>query len=145
LFIIISLLETRLKTREISKMGGIATQAPRIAVIFMIIILGSIGLPLTNGFIGEFLLLFGIFEINGWAAAIAGLTIIFGAVYMLWMYQRSMLGKPNEVTRKFHDINFAEAIPLIPIVIMIIWIGIFPNFFLHIAEPAIQEILNLIH
>jgi NADH-quinone oxidoreductase subunit M len=145
LFIIISLLETRLKTREISKMGGIATQAPWIAVIFMIILLGSIGLPLTNGFIGEFLLLFGIFEINGWLAAVAGLTIIFGAVYMLWMYQRTMLGKPNEVTKRFYDIKFVEAIPLIPIVIMIVWIGIFPNFFLHIAEPAIQEILNLIH
>ena len=96
LFIIISLVEKRIKTREISKMGGIATQAPWIAVIFMIILLGSIGLPLTNGFIGEFLLLFGIFEINGWAAAIAGLTIIFGAIYMLWMFQRTMLGKPNE-------------------------------------------------
>jgi NADH-quinone oxidoreductase subunit M len=89
--------------------------------------------------------LFGIFEINGWLAAVAGLTIIFGAVYMLWMYQRTMLGKPNEVTKRFYDIKFVEAIPLIPIVIMIVWIGIFPNFILHIAEPAIQEILNLIH
>ncbi len=111
----------------------------------MILLLGSIGLPLTNGFIGEFLLLLGIFEANGWLAAIAGLTIIFSAVYMLWMYQRTMLGKPVDVTQKISDINFSEAIPLIPLVIMVVWIGIFPNFFLHLAEPAIREIINLIH
>jgi NADH-quinone oxidoreductase subunit M len=145
LFIIISLIEKRMKTREISQIQGIATQAPWLAAIFMILLLASIGLPLTNGFIGEFLLLLGIFEVNGWLAAIAGLTIIFSAVYMLWMYQRTMLGKPVNVNERIGDITLMEAIPLIPIVIMILWIGIFPNFFLHLAEPAIREILNFVH
>jgi NADH-quinone oxidoreductase subunit M len=145
LFIIISLIENRMKTREISKIEGMATHAPWLAAIFMIILLGSVGLPLTNGFIGEFLLLFGIFEINVWLAAIAGLTIIFSAVYMLWMYQRTMLGKPGDLSQKISDISSMEVIPLVPIVIMVIWIGIFPNFFLHIAEPSIREIMNLIH
>jgi NADH-quinone oxidoreductase subunit M len=145
LFIVISLIENRMKTREISKIEGMATRAPWLAVIFMILLLGSIGLPLTNGFIGEFLLLFGIFEAHGWITAIAGLSIIFSAVYMLWMYQRTMLGKPNEISEGINDISLAEAIPLIPLLIMVFWIGMFPNFFLQLAEPATREIINLIH
>jgi len=145
LFIIISLIEKRMKTREISQIEGIATRAPWLAALFMILLLGSIGLPMTNGFIGEFLLLLGIFETNIWIAAIAGLTIIFSAVYMLWMYQRTMLGKPGEASLGIRDISFTEAIPLIPIVVMVVWIGIFPNFFLNLAEPAIRDIMNLIH
>jgi NADH-quinone oxidoreductase subunit M len=145
LFIIISLIEKRMKTRDISQIEGIATRAPWLAAIFMILVLGSIGLPLTNSFIGEFLLLLGIFENHPWMAAIAGLTIIFSAVYMLWMYQRTMLGKPNEMSQAIRDISLAEAIPLVPLVIMVFWIGIFPNFFLKLADPALREILNLMH
>lgn len=145
LFIIISLIEKKIKTREISQVKGLATHAPRLAAIFLILLLASIGLPLTNGFIGEFRLLLGIFEINSWLAVITVLTIIFSAVYMLWIYKRTMLGKPVDVSQRIGDINFAEAIPLFPIVIMVFWIGIFPNFFLHLAEPAIREIMNLIH
>jgi len=145
LLIIISLIEKRMKTREIFRIEGMATRAPWLAAFFMILLLGSIGIPFTNGFIGEFLLLFGISEVNIWLAALAGLTIIFSAVYMLWMYQRTMLGNPNEISQRVSDISLTETIPLIPIVIMVIWIGVFPNFFLHMAEPAIREIMNLIH
>jgi NADH-quinone oxidoreductase subunit M len=145
LFIVISLIEKRMKTRKIPRIEGMATHAPWLAAFFMILLLASIGLPLTNGFIGEFLLLLGIFETNVWMAAIAGLTIIFSAVYMLWIYQRTMLGKPGEVAQGIRDISLTEAIPLVPLVVMVFWIGIFPNFFLHLAEPAIQEIINLIH
>jgi NADH-quinone oxidoreductase subunit M len=118
----------------------------------MIILLGSIALPLTNGFIGELLLLLGIFEYNHWVAAIAGSTVIFSAVYMLWMYQRTMLGKINPSLQSgesgspesFKDMNLIETLTLIPIVIMIFWIGLFPGFFLYIAEPAVMDILNMI-
>lgn len=152
LFIIISMIEKRVKTREISSLGGIAAIAPWFATFFMIILLGSIALPLTNGFIGEFLLLLGIFEYNHWIAAIAGSTVIFSAIYMLWMYQRTMFGKINpswqsggsSSSESFKDLNLTEAITLIPIVIMILWIGLFPGFFLHIAEPAVMDILNMI-
>jgi NADH-quinone oxidoreductase subunit M len=152
LFIMISMIERRVKTREISSLGGIATIAPWFAVCFMIIILGSIALPLTNGFIGEFLLILGIFEYNHWLAAVAGLTVIFSAVYMLWMYQRSMLGNINPSLQSgesglpggVKDLNLTEAITLLPIVIMIFWIGLFPGFFLNIAEPAVMDLLNMI-
>jgi NADH-quinone oxidoreductase subunit M len=152
LFIMISMIEKRVKTREISSLGGIAGIAPWFALCFMILVLGSIALPLTNGFIGELLLLLGIFNYNHWIAAIAGLTVIFSAVYMLWMYQRTMLGEINPSLQSgdpgssgiFKDLNLVEAMTLIPVIIMIFWIGLFPGFFLHIAEPAVMDLLNLI-
>jgi NADH-quinone oxidoreductase subunit M len=145
LFIIVSIIEQRMKTRSISVLGGIATVAPWFSVFFMVILLGSIALPLTNGFIGEFLLLLGIFEYNRWIAGIAGLTVIFSAVYMLWMYQRTMLGKANELTGSFRDLGWMEIAVLIPVVLMILWIGIFPGFFLNLGAPAIWEIISYIH
>jgi NADH-quinone oxidoreductase subunit M len=145
LFIVIDCIESRVKTTEISKLGGIAITAPWLAVFFMIFLLGSIALPLTNGFVGEFLILLGIFEYNHWIAAIAGITIIFSAIYMLWMYQRTMLGSAGEWTSSIKDLTRKEALLMIPLVIMVFWIGILPGFFLHLAEPAVKEILTYIH
>ena len=145
LFFMISIIENRTKTRAISSLGGIAIAAPWFAAFFLVILLGSIALPLTNGFIGEFLLLLGIFEYNHWIAAIAGLTIVFSAVYMLWMYQRTMLGRGNEKTHNFKDLSWREILILLPVVIMIFWIGLFPSFFLKLMAPAIWEIMSYAH
>jgi NADH-quinone oxidoreductase subunit M len=142
LFIIIDLIEQRTGTRNIAHLGGIATKAPRLAIIFMIVMLGSIALPLTNGFIGEFLLLLGIFEYSRIFAGIAALTIIFSAVYMLWMYQRTMLGNTNEITEKITDLSWTEMAVFIPLIIMIFWIGLFPGLFLGVALPDVLQILN---
>ena len=144
LFIVIDFIEGRTKTRSIGDLGGIASKAPRMAVFFMIILLGSIALPLTNGFIGEFLLLLGLFEYNMVVAAIAGMTVIFSAVYMLWMYQRTMLGKTNALTSGIKDLTWLEMAALLPLVIMIFWIGLYPSFFLDIAWPDVKQILNSI-
>jgi NADH-quinone oxidoreductase subunit M len=142
LFIIIDLIEQRTGSRNITDLGGIAQKAPRLAAFFMIILLGSIALPLTNGFIGEFLLLLGIFEHSAVFAAVAGLTIIFSAVYMLWMYQRTMLGATRAVTEQFRDLTWTEMAALIPLVVMIFWIGLFPGLFLNTALPDVLQILN---
>jgi len=142
LFIIIDFLQVRTKTRNITDLGGIASKAPRLAIFFMIILLGSIALPLTNGFIGEFLLLLGLFEYSKIFSAFAGLTIIFSAVYMLWMYQRTMLGKTNELTEKIQDLTWPEMAALIPLVIIIFWIGLFPGLFLDVALPDVMQILS---
>ena len=144
LFMIIDRIEARLKTTEIAGLGGIAVKAPWLAVFFMVFLLGSIALPLTNGFIGEFLILLGIFQYSHLIAAIAGMTIILSAVYMLWMYQRTMFGQQPDSTPEFTDLTWREAIPMIPLVVMVFWIGIFPGFFLHLAEPAVQELLYFI-
>jgi NADH-quinone oxidoreductase subunit M len=142
LFFAIDMIEKRAGTRSIGELGGIATRAPRLAVFFMITLLGSIALPLTNGFVGEFLLLLGIFEYSKILAAIAGLTIIFSAVYMLWMYQRTMLGKTNGITENISDLTWTESAVFIPLVIMIFWIGLSPGLFLETALPDVMQILN---
>ena len=138
LFFCYEIIVRRTQTGVISSLGGIASQAPVFAAFFMVIMLGSISLPLTNSFIGEFLLLLGLFEYNAFIAAIAGLTIILGAVYMLWMYQRTMYGNVSEATAGFKDLTRQEIIVLVPIVAVILWIGIYPQLFLNIAEPAVR-------
>jgi NADH-quinone oxidoreductase subunit M len=142
LFIVIDYIEQRTNTRNVSDLGGIALKAPRLAIFFLVILLGSVALPLTNGFIGEFLLLLGIFEYSPIFAGVAGLTIIFSAVYMLWMYQRTMLGNTKELTETIRDLTWIEMTTLIPLVIMIFWIGLFPGMFLDLALPDVQQILN---
>ena len=142
LFIVIDLIEQRTGTRNISDLGGIALKAPRLAIVFLIILLGSIALPLTNGFIGEFLLLLGLFKYSMIIAAIAGLTIIFSAVYMLRMYQCTMLGKINEITALTTDLSWREMAALIPLVIMILWIGLFPMLFLSLTADDVIQVLN---
>ena len=126
-------------------MGGIAKSAPQLAITFLIVLLGSVALPLTNGFIGEFLLLMGLYQYNVWAAVIAGLTIIFGAVYMLRAYQHIMLGESNKVTAAFADLDFTEKMVLYTICGLIILIGVFPQPILNLTEPAVNSLLQVVN
>ena len=142
LFFIAGIFSNRIGERKISEMGGIASVAPRFAIYFMIIMLASVALPLTNGFIGEFLMLLGIFQTQPIIAALAGTGIIFGAVYMLWLYQRSMFGKLNPTINVFADLNLSEQLMLTVITIVIFWMGLFPSTLLHIAAPVLNQILK---
>jgi len=142
LFIIIDMIGSRLGTRKISELGGIARSAPGLAVFFVIILLGNIALPIVNGFTGEFFWQSGLFRLNWLPAAITGVTFIFGLVYFLRMYFRTMLGDQNELTKSSTDITLREVLVLAPLVVMIFWIGLFPGFFLHLIEPAIKDILQ---
>ena len=144
LFFIIDIIFRRTNTREITSLGGITQNAKALSIFFMILMLGSVALPLTNGFVGEFLLLAGVFQFNNYFGAIAGLTIILGAVYMLRMFQGVMFGTKSEVTENFSDLTFNEKAVLIPLVIMVFWIGLFPNTFLSISEPAVINLLSII-
>src|SRR6201999_2503793 len=123
LFFIWDIISNRLNTREISEMGGIAKVAPKFAIAFLIIVLGTVALPLTNGFIGEFLLLNAVYQNSILFAAIAGLTMIFGAVYMLRMYKGVMQGETNALTATFTDISGSEVLVLGIICALIIVIG----------------------
>jgi NADH-quinone oxidoreductase subunit M len=142
MFFIWDIISTRLGTRNLSQLGGIAKVAPQFSIAFLIIVLGTVALPLTNGFIGEFLLLNSVYQFNIWMAAIAGLTIIFGAVYMLRMYKSVMQGPANELTAVFADIHGSEKIVLGVICLLIIVLGIYPQPILHISETAVE---NLVH
>lgn len=142
LFFVIDIIEQQMGTREISSLGGIAKQAPSLALVFLAIVLGAIGLPLTNGFIGEFLLLLGIYQVGIWATLFAGLTIIFGAVYMLRMYQGVMLGETNSLTATFKDVKGVDLFVLGLIVILILAIGIYPGPLLHISEASVTDLIK---
>jgi NADH-quinone oxidoreductase subunit M len=107
--------------------------------------LGTVALPLTNGFIGEFMLLNGIFQCNLWLTILAGLTMIFGAVYMLRMYKSVMQGEPNALTLTFTDISGTEILVLTVISLLIIVIGVYPQPILHLSEAAVTNLLNSVH
>lgn len=145
LFFIVKIMYDRTNTRDLNALGGITQNTPALSIYFMIIMLGSVALPLTNGFVGEFLLLKGVFDKNAWLGGVAGLTIILGAVYMLRLMQRSMFGERNQVTAEFSDVKGTEVAVLLPIAAVVLLMGIFPNVFLKITEPAVNSLLQLIH
>lgn len=143
LFFAAEIIYQRTGTFEISKLGGIRNIAPKFSTAFLIVVLAAVALPLTNSFIGEFLLLFGIYEYNTWLSIIAGTTIILGAVYMFRMYQNVMLGETNETTIGFTDLHWSELAVFVPVIVAIFALGIHPKPVLHIIQPALDNILNL--
>lgn len=144
LFFVLDIIQDRTGSRDLRDLGGIAKQAPRLAIVFLIIVMGAIGLPLTNGFIGEFLLLKGIYEYGIWYAVFGGLTLILGAVYMLHLYQKTMLGTTSERTSTFADISGVELYTLIIISGLIIYLGIFPNSLLHISSESLNVLATFL-
>jgi NADH-quinone oxidoreductase subunit M len=138
LFLLVGVLYERRHTRLIDQYSGLAQQMPNYAVVFMIMLLSSIGLPLLNGFIGEFLILRGTLEANGYWAMFGGLGIVLGAAYMLWLYQRIFFGEvQNESNRTLKDLSVREWAYLLPLVVFAFAIGIYPKPILdYIQEPA---------
>ena len=146
LFLAIGMIYERRHTRQISELGGLFRVMPIWTTLLIIATLGSIGLPGTNGFVGEFLILLGTLKVNIVYAVIATAGIVLAAVYMLRMLQRVVFGRitrpENEI---LHDIGFREQWILYPLVVMIFWIGIYPNVFLEKIEPTIEKMLNDVH
>ncbi|GAB2795070.1 NADH-quinone oxidoreductase subunit M [Rhabdobacter roseus] len=145
LFFIVEIIFSRTKTRYLDHLGGITQRTPHLTVYFMILLLGSVALPLTSGFVGEFLLLAGVFEHNPWLGAVAGLTIILGAVYMLRMFQKAMFGPRSQAAETFRDLSLSERAVLVPLVIMVFWIGLYPATFLKLTEPAVSQLLRIVN
>ncbi len=144
LFFVVDVIERRLGTRSLSDMGGIAKSAPKFATLFMIIMLGAVAVPLTNGFTGEFLLLNGIWNYNVWMGAVAGLTIIFGAVYMLRAYGLAMFGEANAETARFADVDTREWVILGIIAGLVIVLGFFPQVVLNLTDSSVDAILRTV-
>lgn len=143
LFYIIEVIFERTKTRNIDDLGGIRNVAPTLATVFVIVMLGSVALPLTSGFIGEFLLINSLFHYQAIAGAIAGLTIILGAVYMLKTFQRTMSGEVKSAIAVFADLTSHEKLVLYPVVILIVLLGIYPMPLLNMSEASVEGILNI--
>ena len=151
LFLCVGVLYERRHTREIAEYGGVARVMPHFAVLFGLAMLASVGLPGLNGFVGEFLTLLGGFRspyLNSWSYSIISATgVIFAAVYLLWMFQRVMYGPiVNPANENLHDLTLQERWTLIPIVIFLVWIGIYPQPFLRASASStnavVQKVLN---
>ncbi|MEW5797102.1 MAG: NADH-quinone oxidoreductase subunit M [Candidatus Zixiibacteriota bacterium] len=143
LFLIVGMIYERRHSRMIEDFGGIARVMPVFATFLMIFTLSSIGLPLTNGFVGEFLILLGAYKTNPTYGVLAASGVILAACYMLWMYQRVIYGK---VTRpeneKLTDLTAREKLVLVPLVAFVFWIGVYPSPLLNRIEPAVKQILT---
>ena len=145
LFILVGMIYERRHTRKIADFGGVAKPMPVFAACFGIVTMSSIGLPLLNGFVGEFLILLGVFLVKPLIATLATSGVVLAAVYMLWMYRRVMFG-PVEVAenRSLIDLGLREKLVMVALIIPIIWIGIYPNVFLRRIEPSVIELLRVV-
>ena len=143
LFLLVGMIYDRRHTRLISEFGGLSKQMPKFAICFMIITLSSIGLPGMNGFVGEFLILLGMFQVNGFWAGLATSGVIFAACYMLWMFQRVMfLELKNPKNMNLPDINMRELITIIPCIILVFWIGLYPAPFLKTFDKSVEHLIS---
>ena len=146
LFMMVGILYDRTHTKLIKDYGGIASVMPVFTIIFVIVLMGSIGLPLTMGFVGEFLSLLGFFNVNAIIAFLAGISIIVGAIYMLNLFRNVFLGElTNPKNNELQDINLREKVALIPLVFIIIWLGIYPKVVLDKVDVAVNEVVALMH
>ncbi len=144
LFLIADILLRHTGTREIDKLGGIRGMNGNFAILFLIILLGSVALPLTNGFVGEFLLLSGVYQYGSMFAAFAGLSVILGAVYMLRSYQQIMLGEKSDNRIAFGPLASTDKIVLIVVCIVVVVFGVYPKPLNDLAEEGVKAImLNL--
>jgi NADH-quinone oxidoreductase subunit M len=143
LFLCVGTLYDRLHTREISRYGGLVARMPVYAIFFMVFTLASVGLPGTSGFIGEFLVIVGTFQKNGMAAALAASGMVLGAAYALWLYRQVIFGKVIHGDLKtIVDLNFREIVIFGCLAAVVLWMGIYPQPFLKIINPAVAELIT---
>jgi NADH-quinone oxidoreductase subunit M len=141
LFLLVGMIYDRRHTRQIADFGGLAHVSPVYAAAFLVVTLSSIGLPGLNGFVGEILVLMGSFASSKIFGSLAALGMILGAVYMLWMYQRVFLGKlENPDNNTIEDIGIREKLILLPMVLVMLWIGVYSGPFLSRMEVSIQQV-----
>ena len=145
LFLLVGMIHERRHTRMIGEFGGLSRPLPRFALCFLIVTMSSIGLPGLNGFVGEFLILAGAFRVHKGLAALAALGIILAAVYMLWMWQRVMWGESRwPENLGLHDLGRREMTMLVPIILLILWIGLSPNHLLRKMDASVAQLLEQI-
>ena len=146
LFLIVGIVYERRHTREISEYGGLSKTMPVYAAVFLIMTMSSIGLPTLNGFIGEILILQGIFVVSKWWAAVAATGIVLGAAYMLWLYQRTMFGTiDNPKNEGLADLNVRELATFVPLIILAVWIGLYPAPFLRRLETSVERVMTRVN
>jgi NADH-quinone oxidoreductase subunit M len=142
LFLMVGMIYERRHTRLIADFGGLWQVIPAFSALFLVVVLSSVGLPGLNGFVGEFLVLVGAFQVSPWLTAVATTGIIFAAVYLLWMYQRVIFGEiTHEENRRLTDLTPREWAVLVPVLVFIVWIGVYPSAFTGKTEATIAALL----
>ena len=143
LFLIVGVVYDRIHSRDIEVYGGLVHRMPGYALTFMFFMLASVGLPGTGGFIGEFLVLLGAFQVNAWVCALAALGVILGAAYMLYLYRRIIFGElTKDVLKKIVDMSPREWAVFAPLIILTLWMGIYPLPFLDIMHVSVENLLQ---
>jgi NADH-quinone oxidoreductase subunit M len=143
LFLCVGVIYDRLHTREIARYGGLVHRMPAYAIVFMIFMLGSVGLPGTSGFVGEFLVLVGVYQAKTWIAVLITTGIILGPAYMLWLYRRVIFGKlEREDLKKMMDLSGRESLVFLPLIIVVLWMGIYPQSFLDIIHGSVANLID---
>ena len=144
LFFSIGVLYDRLHTRQISDFGGVVNSMPIFAALLMLFVLANAGLPGTSGFVGEFFVIVSSFQADWRIALFAGLTLVLGAAYSLWFYKRVVLGKAaNEKIERLDDVNFREQTVLIVLALLVIALGVYPQYLIDIMQPSLEQLLQL--
>ncbi|MCB9029624.1 MAG: NADH-quinone oxidoreductase subunit M [Deltaproteobacteria bacterium] len=145
LFLLVGVLYDRRHTREISEYGGLASKVPVFAFLFLVFTLSSIALPLTNGFVGEFLILYGSFQTFPLITIVAVSGVVLGAIYMLTLYLKTMFGEIDEAKNgSLTDVNTRELVTLLPLLFMVFYMGIFPQKMLSMIEPSVVSYIQMV-
>jgi NADH-quinone oxidoreductase subunit M len=143
LFLCVGVVYDRLHSREIARYGGLVNNMPRYAFAFMIFTMASVGLPGTSGFIGEFLVMVGVFKSSTWVAFFITTGIILGAAYMLWLYRRVIFGKlEKDEVKAMLDLGPREVAIFLPLILIVLWMGIYPASITSITGPAIDQLIS---
>jgi NADH-quinone oxidoreductase subunit M len=143
LFLIVGVVYDRIHSREIAVYGGLVKRMPAYAFVFMIFMLASVGLPGTGGFVGEILILIGLFKVNAWVAAIAATGLILGAAYMLYLYRRVIFGQlTKEALMTIKDMSPREWAIFTPLIIVTLWMGIYPTSFLDFMHVSVENLIS---
>ncbi|MEY8096450.1 NADH-quinone oxidoreductase subunit M [Falsihalocynthiibacter sp. S25ZX9] len=146
LFLCVGVIYDRMHTRDIAAYGGLVNRMPAYALIFMFFTMANVGLPGTSGFIGEFLVLVGVFQVNTWAAMIAASGVIFSAAYALWLYRRVVMGDLlKESLKSITDMTRLEKSIFAPLVAMTILLGVYPNLVLDLIGPSVEALVTNYH
>jgi len=143
LLLCVGILDDRLHTRDIARYGGLVHRMPAYAVVFMIMMLGAVGLPGTSGFVGEILILVGAFQVNVWVAVLATTGVILAPAYMLYLYRRVLFGKlVKDDLKKLSDLDAREALIFAPLVLLVLWMGLYPSSFLHLTSASVVALIE---
>jgi NADH-quinone oxidoreductase subunit M len=146
LFLCVGVVYDRIHSREIARYGGLVNRMPKYAFVFMLFMLASVGLPGTSGFVGEFLIMLGAFEVSTWVAFLIATGMVLGAAYMLYLYRRIIFGDlTKDDLKAILDLNGREVAIFAPLVVLVLWMGIYPAPFLDMISASVTNLVDNYH